>query len=85
MCVRVRVTPEYAVEVSGTDSRWLEVCSVPGCDHTPADSGHCAAGNSILVSWQTRAPPKNEIMFMYGKCATAESCQNPQRHEHSSV
>lgn len=57
----MHVTPEYAVEVSGKDSRLLEMCSVPGCDHKPAGSGHCAAGNSTPVSWQTLAPPKMKL------------------------
>lgn len=52
---------EYAVEVSGEDSRLLAMCSVPGCDHRLAGSGHCSAGNNTPVSWQTLAPPKMKL------------------------
>lgn len=63
------VTREHAVEVSGKDSRLLEMCSVPGCDHKPACSGHCSAGNSTPVSWQTVAPPKMKVgLFSYFDC-----------------
>lgn len=55
------VTPECAVEVSGKDSQLLEMCSVPGCDHKLAGSGHCSAGNSTAVFWQTLAPPKMKL------------------------
>lgn len=57
VCVCMLVTPEYAAQVSGKDSRLLEMCSVPGCDQKPAGSGHCSAGNSTPVFWQTLAPP----------------------------
>lgn len=60
----MHVTPEYAAGVSGKDSRLSERCSAPGCDHRPADSGRCAAGNSRPVSWQTWAPPKIEMKFL---------------------
>lgn len=54
----MRVTPEYAAKVSGKDSRLLKMCSVLGRDHNPVGSGHCSAGNSTPVFWQTLAPPK---------------------------
>lgn len=54
----IPVTPEYAVEASGEDSRLPVMCSVP---HRPASSGHYSAGNSIPVFWQTLAPPKMKL------------------------
>lgn len=68
VCLCVHVTPGYAAEVSERDSRLLEVCSVPGCGRRPAGSGHCSAGNSTPVFWQTSAPPKNEIRPLYEMC-----------------
>lgn len=51
----ISVTPEYAAEASGEDSRLPVMCSVP---HRRASSGHYSAGNSTPAFWQTLAPPK---------------------------
>lgn len=61
VCMSIFITPEYAEEVSGEDSQLLEMSSVPGRDHRPADSGYCSAGNSTPVFLQTLVPPKMKL------------------------